>query len=41
MIDITRARNRFAGAETQVDALAQRLLDIERGNIDEMEKRLN
>lgn len=41
VIDITRARNRFAGAETQVDALAQRLLDIERGNIDEMEKRLN
>ena len=41
VIDITRAQNRFAGADENVAGLAQRLCDIERGNIDAMEKRLN
>lgn len=41
VIDITRAQNRFTGADENVAGIAQRLCDIERGNIEAMEKRLN
>ncbi len=41
IIDATRAKNRCAAADAQVTGMAQHLIDIERGNMDAMQKRLN
>lgn len=41
IIDAARARNRCAGADAQASGMAQHLIDIERGNMDAMQKRLN
>jgi len=40
IIDATRAKNRCADAEPNIQGMAQHLIDIERGNIEDMEKRL-
>lgn len=41
IIDATRAKNRCAEADANVTGMAQHLIDIERGNMDAMQKRLN
>lgn len=40
IIDATRARNRCPDADPAIHGMAQHLIDLERGNIEDMEKRL-